>query len=53
MFVPHAVWGDAAGDGRGEGEPERMERENAGRMEIRVHNSLTLYLMRPKDATPD
>jgi len=53
MCVPHAVWGDAAGNGKGEVEPKRGERKNAGRMETIVHNSWALYLMRLKDATPD
>jgi len=38
--------------GEGEQEPKRVERENADRMETRVHNSNSLYPMKHEDATP-
>jgi hypothetical protein len=36
------LWGDAVGEGSGEWEPKREERENADRMETIVHNNLLL-----------
>jgi hypothetical protein len=51
MCVPHHALGGVVGDGRGECEPKRGERENADRMETIVHNSLFLYLNGKVDAT--
>jgi hypothetical protein len=36
------LWGGVVGDGRGEWELKREERENADRMETIVHNNLFL-----------
>jgi hypothetical protein len=33
-------------------EPKKVERENADRMETKVHNSSSLYPMKHGDATP-